>query len=132
LQACFGRFFRSQDRCRIVATTDRTQSCRCAVENPGNYLLPDGQIRSTGFCHDIAPYAPGTSLKNALRAKSNLLNELKLIWVVQIDTQKYFSFAVGPISASTPAVPCPHEGRFAIVTKRWAWDAMDAFSSRGE
>jgi hypothetical protein len=25
----------------------------------------------------------------------------------------------------------PHEGRFAIVTERWAWDAMDAVASGG-
>src|SRR5258706_11024933 len=30
--------------------------------------------------------------------------------------QKYSAFAVGQISASTSAVPCPQEGRFAIVT----------------
>jgi len=30
--------------------------------------------------------------------------------------QKYSAFAVGQISARTPAVPCPQEGRFAIVT----------------
>jgi hypothetical protein len=29
------------------------------------------------------------------------------------------------------AVPSPHEGRFAIVTIRWAWDAMDAAASGG-
>ena len=28
--------------------------------------------------------------------------------------------------------PSPPEGRFAIVTKRWAWDAMDAASVRRE
>jgi hypothetical protein len=26
-------------------------------------------------------------------------------------------------------VPSPSEGRFAVVTKRWAWDAMDAVAS---
>src|SRR5712675_676864 len=30
--------------------------------------------------------------------------------------QKYSAFAVGQISARTSAVPCPQEGRFAIVT----------------
>ena len=30
--------------------------------------------------------------------------------------QKYSAFAAGQISARTPAIPCPQEGRFAIVT----------------
>jgi hypothetical protein len=30
--------------------------------------------------------------------------------------QKYSAFAAGQISARTSAVPCPQEGRFAIVT----------------
>ena len=30
--------------------------------------------------------------------------------------KKFFAFAVGQISARTPAIPCPQEGRFAIVT----------------
>src|SRR6201999_3458872 len=28
--------------------------------------------------------------------------------------------------------PCPHEGRFAIVTNRWARDAVDAFGAADE
>jgi hypothetical protein len=43
--------------------------------------------------------------------------------------EKYSAFAVGQISASTPAVSRPPEGRFAIVTKRWARDAVDALAS---
>ena len=57
-----------------------------------------------------------TGLQNPLRAKSKLQSDFKLIWVVQIATKKYFAFAVGQISANTPAVSCPQEGRFAIVT----------------
>src|SRR5258707_7908082 len=30
--------------------------------------------------------------------------------------QKYSAFAAGQISARTSAIPCPQEGRFAIVT----------------
>jgi hypothetical protein len=43
--------------------------------------------------------------------------------------QKYSAFHVGQISATTSAVSCPQEGRIAIVTTRWAGDAMDAFVS---
>ena len=39
--------------------------------------------------------------------------------------QKYYAGHVGQISGMTPAVSRPHEGRFAIVTNRWALDAMD-------
>jgi hypothetical protein len=43
--------------------------------------------------------------------------------------EKYSAFAVGQISASTAAVSRPHEGRIAIVTTRWARDAMAALAS---
>jgi hypothetical protein len=43
--------------------------------------------------------------------------------------QKYSAFHVGQINGISPAIPGPHEGRFAIVTKRRAWDVMDASAS---
>ena len=45
---------------------------------------------------------------------------------VQPLSQKFSAFAVGQINFRTPAVSCPPEGRIAIVTTRWARDAMDA------
>src|SRR5579863_269049 len=40
---------------------------------------------------------------------------------------------VGQITGTCSRVPCPWiEGRFAIVTKRWARDAVDAFGARDE
>jgi hypothetical protein len=41
-------------------------------------------------------------------------------------TAKIFCFTVFLICGITPAVPRPLEGRFAIVTTRWARDAMAA------
>jgi hypothetical protein len=50
----------------------------------------------------------------------------KLIWAVQSAPKKYFAFLSTQISAiASPSRP-HHEGRFAIVTNRWARDAMDA------
>jgi hypothetical protein len=43
--------------------------------------------------------------------------------------QKYFAGHVGQISGTSPAILGPHEGRFAIVTMRWAEDVMDASAS---
>jgi hypothetical protein len=37
-----------------------------------------------------------------------------------------FACDVGQITGIFPRVFCPHEGRFAIVTKRWTEDAVDA------
>jgi hypothetical protein len=37
-----------------------------------------------------------------------------------------FARDVGQITATFSRVFCPHEGRFAIVTKRWPEDAVDA------
>jgi len=48
---------------------------------------------------------------------------------VKPQNQKYFAFLVGQITGTSSAVSRPHEGRFAVVTKRWARDAMDALAS---
>jgi hypothetical protein len=48
---------------------------------------------------------------------------------VQPLSQKYSAFAVGQINFRTLAVSRPPEGRIAIVTTRWARDAMDAAAS---
>jgi len=39
---------------------------------------------------------------------------------------------VGQITGMFPRVFCPHEGRFAIVTKRGAGDAVDAYRAEDE
>jgi hypothetical protein len=39
-----------------------------------------------------------------------------------------FACGVGQITGSFPRVTCPPEGRFAIVTKRGAGDAVDAMA----
>jgi hypothetical protein len=43
-----------------------------------------------------------------------------------------FACDVGQITGTFPASRARNEGRFAIVTKRWAWDAVDAFGARDE
>ena|SRR5437899_40818 len=43
--------------------------------------------------------------------------------------QKYSALQKHQIRCITRAVPHPQEGRFAVVTKRWARDAMDAVAS---
>jgi len=35
---------------------------------------------------------------------------------VQPLREKYSAFAVGQINSTTPAIPCPQDGRFAVVT----------------
>ena len=45
---------------------------------------------------------------------------------VKPQNQKYSAGHVGQITGIIFAHPGPHEGRFAIVTMRWAGDAMDA------
>src|SRR2546430_17206459 len=66
------------------------------------------------------------STQNPLRAKSNFVSNLKLIWVVQSPHAKIFRFSFLKIRIISNAVSCPPEGRIAIVTTRWARDAMDA------
>jgi hypothetical protein len=48
---------------------------------------------------------------------------------VQSLSQKFSAFAVGQINFRTRAVSGPPEGRIAIVTTRWARDAMDVVAS---
>src|SRR6266576_6115242 len=65
-------------------------------------ILPDGQITSAFRCTSKRVHPP---------------------------SQKFSAFAVGQINFRTRAVSCPPEGRIAIVTTRWARDAMDAVAS---
>jgi hypothetical protein len=44
----------------------------------------------------------------------------------------FFSCDDGQITGTFPRVFCPHEGRFAIVTKRWSEDAVDATGAKDE
>jgi hypothetical protein len=54
-------------------------------------------------------------------------NHLLRIYIIcQVSKSKIFRFTRILIYGINPAVPRPHEGRFAIVTMRWAQDAMDA------
>jgi hypothetical protein len=62
---------------------------------------------------------------NRLRRKSDFLSNLRLIWAVS-PANKIFRFTFLKIGIITNAVSRPHEGRIAIVTTRWARDAMDA------
>jgi len=48
---------------------------------------------------------------------------------VQPSFQKYFPFAVGQIISRDSSHPGLHKGRFAVVTKRWARDAVDVATS---
>jgi hypothetical protein len=43
-----------------------------------------------------------------------------------------FACDVGQITGTFPRVFCSHEGRFAIVTKRWVEDAVDAAGAPDE
>src|SRR5258705_7564818 len=79
----------------------------------------------------VVPLAMGVSL--ALRADlPAMANQIRAFGLRQINptgkslrifrnrvkprNQKYPAFALGQISARTSAIPCPQEGRFAIVT----------------
>ena len=66
---------------------------------------------------------------SALRAEGDLLNRIKLIWVVQSPLQKFFAFRLTQISCISLAIPAHTKGRFAIVTNvglgmRWTREAL--------
>jgi len=54
------------------------------------------------------------------------INPLLICLTCQASKSKIFRFTGILIYGINLAVPRPHEGRFAIVTMRWAQDAMDA------
>jgi hypothetical protein len=76
--------------------------------------MTEGQVAARGFAFRQNS-VPLPALE-AVREKSNFVSDIKSIWVVQTDSEKFPAFAVGQISASTPAIPASLEGRIAIVT----------------
>ena len=58
----------------------------------------------------------GDFASQRLRATANLSSRIKVIWVVQSPSQKYFPFSSDPNHFYIPRHPGPLEGRFAIVT----------------
>ena len=63
----------------------------------------------------MADYNPPYELRH-LRAQGNLLNWIKLIWVVKSPAQKYSHFLLTQITCISFAIPAHTKGRFAIVT----------------
>jgi hypothetical protein len=63
--------------------------------------------------------------------KSIFLCNFRLICPVQSYQEKDSTLLVGQIITTSSPRPAPlPEGRFAIVTKRWARDAMDALAQK--
>ena len=60
-----------------------------------------------------------------MRVKSNLLNDLKLIWVVQSPAKKYSCFHLTRLKSISMGSRPTQEGRLAIVTNAGR-DAVDA------
>ena len=78
------------------------------------------------------PHAPPSErLPVSLRTNGYLLNNFRLIWVIQSSAQKYSAFHPTQISGAFSAVPSRQEGRFAIVTNVRR-DAVDADSAIDE
>jgi hypothetical protein len=74
-----------------------------------------------------------TAWPRLVRVKLNFLNAFNAILPVQSLRGKYSSCADGQINAISFGRPALfQEGRFAIVTKRWARDAVDAAVSKDE
>jgi hypothetical protein len=63
-----------------------------------------------------------------LRTNGYLLDNFRLIWVIQCSVQKYSAFHPTQISGAFSAVPSRQQGRFAIVTNARR-DAVDAAAS---
>jgi hypothetical protein len=60
-----------------------------------------------------------------LRQKSNFLNRINVIWVVQSPRQKYIASRRTQITAILPAVSFPLGGAAHDRHGRWERDAMD-------
>src|SRR5260370_28742212 len=66
-----------------------------------------------------------TAIAERLREKTDFLKRIKLIWVVQSHSQKYFASPVGQIISTNSCHPTPQKGRIAIVTNAGR-EAVDA------
>jgi hypothetical protein len=66
------------------------------------------------------------------RQKSNFPSAINADFTVQPSSKKYFVLPVGQIISIPSRRPVPVRGALAIVTKRWARDAVDAFGARDE
>src|ERR1700677_3308634 len=79
--------------------------------DPGSYIGPGlrGGLSSDARWRD----RPGSS---GLRAQDDLLNWIRLIWVVQSSPQKYSRSLSTQITCISLAIPAHTKGRFAIVT----------------
>jgi hypothetical protein len=60
-----------------------------------------------------------------MRAAS-FVNQIKLIWAVQLPSQKYFAFHRRQISGFSAAIPLPARGALRDRHERWVRNAMDA------
>ena len=67
-----------------------------------------------------------SSTPGRLRQNADLLNRIKVIWVVQSRLQKYFLSRQTQITFTNLTVPCPSRGAFRDRHGRWARDAVDA------
>jgi hypothetical protein len=61
---------------------------------------------------------------------ASFVNEINLIWPVQIQTQKHFAVHRSQISGFSAAVPLPARGAFRDRHERWVRNAMDALARK--
>src|ERR1700684_2071636 len=60
----------------------------------------------------MADYADANPALRSLRAQGDLLNWIRLIWVVQSFAQKYSHFLLTQITCISLAIPAQHRGAF--------------------
>jgi hypothetical protein len=80
----------------------------------------------------MADYADANRALRHLRDQRNLLNWIKLIWVVQSPAQKYSGSLLTQITSISTAIPAQHEGAFRDRHERKGRDAMDASCAADE
>jgi hypothetical protein len=95
----------------------------------------DRSDRATSVARHSIEFLPGNGsvtpqqAPKPLRVKSNFFSNLKLIGL-SVQQAKIFHLPFPKIRIIAIPVSCPPEGRIAIVTTRWARDAMDAAVQR--
>ena len=79
------------------------------------HAVRPSDLRSAGHrCQAVRIELPGRT--GVFRENAVLLKRIKVIWVVQSPSQKYFRSLLTQITCISLAIPAHTEGRFAIVT----------------
>jgi hypothetical protein len=119
---------RSRRRHSGMRRRDKIAKLFCAEGAGPESIVPQSSLRS-GFRVRSLHSRPGMTMAQAIAVHLTRISRFRLICPSCQRVAGIFACDVGQITSIFPGISRPHEGRFAIVTKRWARDAVAAFGA---